>query len=128
MLKPIIEKGTVIYLKDCNLTFGKENKASRWWCRYNTIGSPVWASVKRKELLTVIVYITTLNELLDLLRNLSPSERYREDIDNELRYQIKDTTDAINRALTIEDASIHEEVKFLFDTTAVERTTQDFIS
>ena len=117
MFKPKIDKASVIHLKDSQLTFGKENRTTRWWVRYEGLEQPVWCSAEQKQLLGLIVQLTTLNGLRSLRRSVSPHERYRKEICGGLDSEIKSCTRAINRTVSITDNRMDHKVKFIFDST-----------
>lgn len=117
MFKPKIDKASVIHLKDSQLTFGKENRTSRWWVRYEGLEQPVWCSVEQKQLIGLIVQLTTLNGLRALRRNVNPHERYRKEIVEGLNHEINACTRHINRMVSITDNRMDHKVKFIFDST-----------
>lgn len=117
MFRPKIDKASVTHLKDSQLTFGKENRTSRWWVRYEGLEQPVWCSVEHKQLIGLIVRLTTLNGLQTLRRNINTHERYRKELVEGLNHEINACARYINRMVSISDNRMEHKVKFIFDST-----------
>lgn len=128
MLKPDIDKSSIINLEDSQITFGKERNTSRWWVRYDGLGLPVWTSAERKQLIGLIVQLTTLNGLRSLKKNVNPNERYREEIIGGLDSEIKSCTRHVRQMVSIDDNRIHHKVKFVFDSTENIRSLDDMFA